>query len=89
MNFLFLFALAFWVTTVALNMVGLDFITAASAAATALANVGPGMGDIIGPVGNFKSLNDSAKWILTIAMMVGRLELLTVLVLFVPHFWRN
>ncbi|MCB1417071.1 MAG: TrkH family potassium uptake protein, partial [Nitratireductor sp.] len=89
MNFLFLFALAFWVTTVALNMVGLDFIMAASAAATALANVGPGMGDVIGPVGNFKSLNDSAKWILTIAMMVGRLELLTVLVLLMPHFWRN
>jgi trk system potassium uptake protein TrkH len=71
-----------------LNASGLDIITATSAAATALANVGPGMGDIIGPVGNFKSLTDLQKWILTVAMLIGRLELLTVLVLILPRFWR-
>ena len=88
MNFLFLFAAIYVVTTVLLNLAGLDFLMAASAAATALSNVGPGMGDVIGPVGNFESLSDTAKWILTAAMLIGRLELLTVLVLFVPHFWR-
>ncbi|MCB1386964.1 MAG: TrkH family potassium uptake protein [Nitratireductor sp.] len=88
MNFFFLFALVYAVVTLALNLAGLDFMMASSAAATALANVGPGMGDVIGPVGNFQSLNDTSKWILTLAMMIGRLELLTVLVLFIPAFWR-
>jgi trk system potassium uptake protein TrkH len=88
MNFFFLFAATLGVATIALNLCGLDIITASSAAATALANVGPGIGDIIGPVGNFQSLGDAPKWILIVAMLVGRLELLTVLVLFIPHFWR-
>jgi len=88
MNFFFLFAVIFAVLTILLNTSGLDLVTASSAAATALANVGPGMGDIIGPVGNFQSLSDIQKWILTAAMLIGRLELLTVLVLFMPHFWR-
>ena len=72
----------------ALAMTGLDLTTAVSGAATALANIGPGLGDIIGPAGNFGSLNDSAKWILAIGMLVGRLELLTVYVLFTVQFWR-
>lgn len=88
MNFFFLFAAIFAVVAILLNLSGLDMITAASAAATALANVGPGMGETIGPVGNFKSLSDLQKWILTFAMLIGRLELLTVLVLFIPRFWR-
>ncbi len=88
MNFFFLFAMVFAITATALNLAGLDVITSASAAATALANVGPGMGDIIGPTGNFKSLEDLPKWILIAAMLIGRLELLTVLVLFIPRFWR-
>lgn len=88
MNFFFLFAAVFALVAMALNLSGLDMITASSAAATAIANVGPGMGDIIGPVGNFKSLTDVQKWILTFAMLIGRLELLTVLVLFIPRFWR-
>ena len=71
-----------------LNLSGLDIMAASSAAATALANVGPGMGDVIGPVGNFKSLTDLQKWILTSAMLIGRLELLTVLVVLMPRFWR-
>lgn len=88
MNFFFLFAAIFAVTAAALNLAGLDFLTAASAAGTALANVGPGLGETIGPVGNFKSLEELPKWILIAAMLIGRLELLTVLVLFIPRFWR-
>ena len=67
---------------------GLDFVTAVSGAATAIANVGPGLGDIIGPAGNFSTLNDTAKWILIVGMLVGRLELLVVFVVFTSRFWR-
>lgn len=89
MNFFFLFVIIFAITSILLNLAGLDVITATSAAGSALANVGPGMGEMIGPSGTYQELNDSAKWILIIAMLVGRLELLTILVLFLPSFWRN
>lgn len=88
MNFFFLFIIIFIVVAILLNLSGLDVITSLSAAGSALANVGPGMGDIIGPNGTYQSLNDSSKWILIFAMLVGRLELLTILVLFIPRFWR-
>ena len=64
-------------------------MTALTGAATAVCNVGPGLGPIIGPVGNFASLPDSAKWLLTIGMLLGRLEILTVLVLFTRTFWKH
>ena len=67
----------------------LDFLTSASAAASALANVGPGLGPIIGPAGNFSTLSDAAKWLLAFGMLLGRLELFTVLVLLLPQFWRG
>ena len=70
-------------------MLGLDYLTAMSGALTALANVGPGLGDVIGPAGNFSSLPSSAKWLLSIAMLLGRLELFTVLILLTPAFWRG
>ncbi len=89
MSFFFLFIASFAVSAVALNLTGLDMLTAISAAGTSISNVGPGLGNIIGPAGNFKSLNDPAKWILCITMLVGRLELFTVLVLFFPSFWKN
>ncbi len=89
MGFFFVFALGFSVLTVLLSFVGLDFITAMSGAATAISNVGPGLGDTIGPTGTFKPLPDSAKWILSFGMLLGRLELFTVLVLFSPHFWKR
>ncbi|MCB2121515.1 MAG: potassium transporter TrkH, partial [Rhodobacteraceae bacterium] len=76
------------ITAVLLGMTGLDFVTSVSGAATAIANIGPGLGATIGPAGNFAPLNDTAKWILTFAMLLGRLELLVVLVLFLPRFWR-
>ena len=68
---------------------GLDFITSISSVAQAMGNVGPGLGNIVGPVGNFSTLPNSAKWILSFAMLVGRLELFTVYVLFAPRFWRS
>lgn len=77
------------VTALILTGLGLDLDTAISGAATAVANVGPGLGTIIGPVGNFQSLPDSAKWVLAIAMLMGRLEVFTVLVLFTPGYWRS
>jgi trk system potassium uptake protein TrkH len=75
--------------TIALMALGLDFLTSSSGAATALSNVGPGLGEIIGPAGNFAPLPDSAKWLLSFGMMLGRLELFTILVLFIPRFWRG
>lgn len=82
------FFLCYAVLTIALMAVGLDFLTGASGAATALSNVGPGLGDI-GPAGNFGLLPDTAKWLLSAGMLLGRLELFTVLILFVPRFWRG
>ncbi len=88
-GFLALYVTTNVIITILLTLCGLDFETALSGAATAIANVGPGIGPIIGPVGNFSTLPDSAKWILTLGMLLGRLEIMTVLVLFSPHFWRR
>jgi trk system potassium uptake protein TrkH len=89
MAFVFMFGLSFAVFALLLAMLGLDYLTAMSGAITALANVGPGLGDIIGPAGNFSTLPESAKWLLSTAMLLGRLELFTVLILFTPAFWRS
>lgn len=89
MNFFVIYFLLFGIIAVLLNLTGLDFVTAMSASGTAISNVGPGLGAEIGPTGNFKGLNDAAKWILSAAMLIGRLELFTVLVLFMPRFWRT
>jgi len=72
-----------------LSISGLDFLSAISGAASAISNVGPGLGDMIGPNGNYKSVPDLSKWILAVGMLLGRLELFAVLVLFFPSFWRN
>jgi trk system potassium uptake protein TrkH len=89
MAFFFLFAVTFTVVAGLLAALGLDYLTAMSASVTALANVGPGLGPIIGPAGHFGDLPDAAKWVLSAAMLLGRLELFTVLVLFTPLFWRT
>ena len=73
--------------TILLGATGLDLVTATTGALTALTNVGPGLGPIIGPVGNFSSLPDTSKWILSFLMLLGRLEILAVLVMFTPAFW--
>ena len=77
------------ISSALLGLLGLTPLEAISGSVTAISNVGPGMGPVIGPLGNFASLPDAAKWILAFDMMLGRLEILTVAVLFFPSFWRN
>ncbi|MEO1777570.1 MAG: TrkH family potassium uptake protein [Pseudomonadota bacterium] len=88
MSFFMFFVVTLGVLAVALAMTGLDFVTSVSGAATALANIGPGFGDQIGPAGNFANLNDTAKWLLSAGMLIGRLELMAVYVIFTVGFWR-
>jgi trk system potassium uptake protein TrkH len=86
--FLFVYGASVILLTVALAAFGLDLVTALSGAATALGNVGPGLGPVIGPAGNFYSLPDGAKLLLAAGMLLGRLELFTILVLFQRSFWK-
>ena len=88
MNFFAIYFMLFGIIAVLLNLAGLDFLTAMSAAGTSISNVGPGLGPEIGPSSTFQGLNDASKWILIGSMLIGRLELFTVLVLFMPRFWR-
>ncbi len=89
MAFLVAFFLSLGATAVLLGLTGLDFITSVSGASAALANIGPGLGLEIGPAGNYANINDTAKWILSIAMFVGRLEIMVVLTIVSIKFWRN
>ena len=88
-SFIYFYIVIFFILTALLSLTGLDFITAISGAATSISNVGPGLGPIIGPNGDFSSLPDLSKWILTVGMILGRLELFAILVLFLPSFWKN
>ncbi|MGH1466323.1 MAG: TrkH family potassium uptake protein [Cognatishimia sp.] len=88
MVFFVFFIVTLGVLAVLLGMTGLDFVTSLSGAAAAIANIGPGLGDTIGPAGNFAPLNDTAKWLLSIGMLIGRLELLAVYAMLTPNFWR-
>ncbi len=88
MSYFFLFFMTFALTAIILSVLGLDTMTAWSGAGSAVANVGPGLGDIIGPSGTYQALPDSAKWVLLTAMIVGRLEIITALVVLTPAFWR-
>ena len=87
--FIFSFLFIFLIISMLLSFSGLDFITAISGAASSISNVGPGLGGVIGPDGNYKNIPDISKWILTFSMLLGRLELFAVLVLFFPSFWRD
>jgi len=87
--FIFTFLFIFLIIAMLLSISGLDFITSISGAASAISNVGPGLGDVIGPNGNYKEIPDISKWILSVGMLLGRLELFAVLVLFFPSFWRS
>ncbi|MCB1507957.1 MAG: TrkH family potassium uptake protein [Hyphomicrobiaceae bacterium] len=89
MAFLFLFFGLFSMLAIALVFTGMDTISSISGAATAIANVGPGLGEAIGPASNFKEVPLAAKWLMSVGMLIGRLEIFTVLVLFVPRFWAN
>lgn len=88
MSFFVFFIVTMGLLAVALSMTGLDLVTALSGAASALANIGPGLGPEIGPAGNFAGLNDTAKWLLAAGMLIGRLELMAVYVIFTLGFWR-
>ena len=88
-SFIYLYIIIFFVITALLSLSGLDFVTSISAAATSISNVGPGLGTIIGPNGNFSQLSDFSKWVLSFGMILGRLELFAILVLFLPSFWQK
>ena len=88
-SFIYLYIIIFFGLTAVLSLTGLDFITSISGAATSISNVGPGLGEIIGPNGNFSALSNASKWALSLGMILGRLELFAILVLFVPSFWRK
>tara|TARA_B100001540_G_C15473531_1_gene491270 strand:- start:211 stop:651 length:441 start_codon:yes stop_codon:yes gene_type:complete len=88
-SFIYLYILIFFLIAALLSLSGLDFVTAVSGAATSISNVGPGLGEIIGPNGNFSQLPVISKWILSIGMILGRLELFAILVLFLPSFWQK
>jgi len=88
-SFIFMLMISISILTLALSLAGLDLVTSLTGTVTALMNVGPGFGEIIGPSGNFSSLPDAAKWILCLAMLLGRLEFLTIVILFSPVFWKG
>ena len=88
MSFFIFFMLTLGVIAILLGMTGLDLITSLSASASTLANIGPGLGDQIGPSGNYSNINDTAKWILSGSMLIGRLELLAVYAILTIQFWR-
>jgi trk system potassium uptake protein TrkH len=89
LTFSFFFTITIGLIALGLALLGLDPITALTGAATAVCNVGPGLGPMIGPAGTFASLPEAAKWLLSIGMLLGRLEIITVLVLVTPGFWRH
>jgi trk system potassium uptake protein TrkH len=89
MGFFYLYILGFVLIATLLGMMGLDFVTALSGAATSISNVGPGLGEVIGAEGNFSSLPNSAKWVMSFGMLLGRLEIFTVLVMLNPGFWQR
>ena len=88
-SFFFIYILLFILSSISLSFFELDFLTALSASASAISNVGPGIGEIVGPNGNYSDINNKAKWILAITMLIGRLEIFTILVLFSKNFWRK
>ena len=88
-TFIFLYFFIFFIIATILSLNGLDFITAISGSASAISNVGPGLGSVIGPNGYFSDLPNFSKLSLSFGMLLGRLELFAVLVLFFPSFWKN
>ncbi|MDG2249190.1 MAG: TrkH family potassium uptake protein [Paracoccaceae bacterium] len=89
LTFFVVFFASLGILAALLSLTGLDLITSLSGAAAALGNIGPGLGETIGPDGNFSSLNKTAKWLLVAGMLIGRLELMAVYILFTLKFWRN
>jgi len=88
-TFIFIYFFIFFILAALLSLNGLDFVTSLSGSASAISNVGPGLGDVIGPNGNYSDLPSFSKLILSLGMLLGRLELFSVLVLFFPSFWKS
>ena len=88
-SFIYLYIIIFFVISALLTLTGLNFITAVSGAASSISNVGPGLGNEIGPNSNYANLPAVSKWILSTGMILGRLEIFAILVIFLPSFWRN
>ena len=88
-SFIYLYILIFFVLASMLTLTGLDFITSISGAASSLSNVGPGLGSEIGPNSNYSGLPDPSKWLLSVGMILGRLEIFAILIIFLPSFWRK
>jgi len=89
MGYFFMFIISYIIVTLILSFLGNDFLTSLSGAATSLANVGPGLGNVIGPNKTFAELSDITKWVLIVGMLIGRLELLSVIIILTPAFWKN
>ena len=88
-SFIYLYILIFFVLASMLTLTGLDFITSISGAASSLSNVGPGLGNEIGPNSNYSGLPNQSKWLLSVGMILGRLEIFAILIIFLPSFWRK
>jgi trk system potassium uptake protein TrkH len=88
LGFIFLYFMSVASLTFVLLISGLDFISALSAVLACINNAGPGLG-VVGPAGNYQGLTDFQTWICTLAMLIGRLEIFTVLILFTPQFWKR
>ncbi len=88
-SFFFIYILLFLLSSIILSFLNIDFLTALSASASAISNVGPGIGEVVGPNGNYSDINDMGKWILAITMLFGRLEIFTILILFSKNFWKK
>ena len=89
LTFSFFFGGTIGILALGLSLLGIDWMTALTAAASNVSGVGPGLGPIVGPSGNYASLPDTAKWLLSLGMLFGRLEIITILIIFTPIFWRN
>ena len=88
LGFIFLYFMSVAVLTFTLLISGLDFVSAFSAVIACINNAGPGLG-AVGPASNYQGLTDFQTWICALSMLIGRLEIFTVLILFTPHFWRS
>ncbi len=89
MTFLTAYAFCWAILTLLVAITGVDIISSASTVAACMTNSGPGLGNIVGPAGNYSTLPDFAKWVLSFAMVLGRLEIITMLVVFMPSFWKK
>lgn len=88
MAFVIIYVFIFIISSVLMSFIGLDFETAVGSVAASLGNIGPGIGDV-GPVDNYSAISDTGKWFLSLLMLLGRLEIFTVLLLITPYFWRK